>query len=446
MQDDTITAASCLYSAAEHANKIVSVVDCKGCRVDKDLNWFLDDLFAGFPTETVSKGYYALRVTAQTSSLVQTSQTTSSTKKDSVGGGATTTSQTVTQIERSAVFSSNPTKSFHSAFRFYEASSCNATGCTSQLTPANLYNSLAYTSGGTIRAPFSTSPNSQTISKDIQLGSTDCKPQAVPQATSFKLAYKYADSAVDFTPLTGQAPAPYQAKTLDINGCFTDDGRKKNIAVVESNNFAQSFTVPDVGILKICFSGKKLPTKVSAMGLVKTSGNQGSFEVYKSELGFLCTAKSQSPVTNKDGAESCSKDCQYDALRATLAFMIWIGRLGTFLGMWAGLSCLTQPVSVVPDLIPFIGPCIGDLTGSLLCCFDCMIACQCWLCFTAIMYVLYRPVIGAPLVCIAVGLALATAYMRKEHGRPYPQGAPGGEVPTQQPMTGGGIQMAQPMM
>jgi len=177
------------------------------------------------------------------------------------------------------------------------------------------------------------------------------------------------------------------------------------------------------------------------------------FKFYKSELGFLCTAKSESPTISKDGT-TCKSDCQYEALRATLSFMIWMGRIGTFLGMWAGLSCLTQPVSVAPDIIPFVGPFIGDLVGSLLCCFNCLVACQCWLCFTAIMYVFYRPMIGIPLVCVAIALAVGTGYLRKEHGGKLPGQAQAGGAPSAQPVQVQnpvyvqqpqyGIQMAQP--
>ena len=69
---------------------------------------------------------------------------------------------------------------------------------------------------------------------------------------------------------------------------------------------------------------------------------------------------------------------------------------------YAGVQMITAPISIVPDIIPLCGPMVGDLVGCVLCCFNCCLGCCCWTAIVGIIWVMYRPMIGIPLLCCCV--------------------------------------------
>ena len=76
---------------------------------------------------------------------------------------------------------------------------------------------------------------------------------------------------------------------------------------------------------------------------------------------------------------------------------------------------ITAPLATVPDIIPCLGPTLGDLIGSVLWAVDCMLGCCCWSVVTAIAWVTYRPVIGISLLCASCLLFAGGGYLAHQN-------------------------------
>ena len=83
---------------------------------------------------------------------------------------------------------------------------------------------------------------------------------------------------------------------------------------------------------------------------------------------------------------------------------------------WWGLQMVTGPLTVLPDLIPVIGPCIGDLIGAALCCVNMMVSLGSSLFVGAIAWILVRPWLSLSLLFICILLAAGTYYTRQNQG------------------------------
>ena len=84
--------------------------------------------------------------------------------------------------------------------------------------------------------------------------------------------------------------------------------------------------------------------------------------------------------------------------------MIFCQVLLRFIGWlltWLGLQLLTGPLTIFPDIIPFVGPCIGDLMGAALCCVTLMVSLASSLFVGAIAWIFVRPVLSLTLLGLA---------------------------------------------
>ena len=113
---------------------------------------------------------------------------------------------------------------------------------------------------------------------------------------------------------------------------------------------------------------------------------------------------------------------------------------------WVGLQLLTGPLTIFPDIIPFVGPCIGDLMGAALCCVTLMVSLASSLFVGAIAWIFVRPLLSLTLIVFCIALAAGTYYTRQNKGAltgekaaaskslpiaqsvPVPQCSPGMEV------------------
>jgi hypothetical protein len=114
----------------------------------------------------------------------------------------------------------------------------------------------------------------------------------------------------------------------------------------------------------------------------------------------------------------------FEAKQAANVMFTWILRLVGFLMMAIGLSMVFKPIAVVADVIPFLGDLIG--LGFGLAAFG--IAACLSLLTIAVGWVFYRPMIGIPLVLLAIGIIVGLFMMakgKKAGGAP----AGGGEKP-----------------
>jgi hypothetical protein len=94
-----------------------------------------------------------------------------------------------------------------------------------------------------------------------------------------------------------------------------------------------------------------------------------------------------------------SADTMFQQEQEGNAILTWILRLAGFLMMLFGLLLITNVFSVLASVIPFLGTIVGTGTGFL--CF--VAAVPLTLVTIALAWLAYRPLIGIPLVLLAVG-------------------------------------------
>lgn len=90
----------------------------------------------------------------------------------------------------------------------------------------------------------------------------------------------------------------------------------------------------------------------------------------------------------------------------------WVLRLVFLLLAWAGLSWATSVLSVMPDVIPFAGPFLGDLVGCMLSMAMFGIALCYSLVIGAIAWLRFRPLHALVLLLMASAGAALYVYMR----------------------------------
>ncbi|CAB9523918.1 Protein of unknown function (DUF1625) [Seminavis robusta] len=88
----------------------------------------------------------------------------------------------------------------------------------------------------------------------------------------------------------------------------------------------------------------------------------------------------------------------------------WILRFLSLVLCIVGLVMVTAPLTTVPDIIPVVGPWIGDLIGYALWAVSSLIGCCCWSFVVAVSWLVYRPVIGGCLLAASFVLLAAGGY------------------------------------
>ena len=104
-----------------------------------------------------------------------------------------------------------------------------------------------------------------------------------------------------------------------------------------------------------------------------------------------------------------SADSMIDQKEQENKLMTWLLRAGGIFAMFLGLIFLFKPLSVLGDIVPFIGNLIGSasavIAGILAIMFGSMTIGAAW--------VAYRPLIGIPLLAITLG-CIVMLFMRKK--------------------------------
>ena len=103
-------------------------------------------------------------------------------------------------------------------------------------------------------------------------------------------------------------------------------------------------------------------------------------------------------------------DLMFNKAQDANNLMTWILRIVGFLMMLIGLNMVFHPLSVLGDVIPFIGDLIGMGTSVV----SFLIALPCWLICIAIAWIFYRPVLGIILLILAVGAIVFLLKKRKK--------------------------------
>ncbi|MGJ8634629.1 MAG: TMEM43 family protein [Luteolibacter sp.] len=141
---------------------------------------------------------------------------------------------------------------------------------------------------------------------------------------------------------------------------------------------------PMIGDAKVSYQ-VALPGEVSVVA--KLRGD--SFEVYQTKVGgkiLMLTEGNQ------------SADAMFETAQESNKFMTWVIRGVGMIVMFLGFSAIFRPLSVLADVVPFIGNIVGVGTG--------LVAFLCTVPVSAVVigiaWIYYRPVLGISLLVIAV--------------------------------------------
>lgn len=161
---------------------------------------------------------------------------------------------------------------------------------------------------------------------------------------------------------------------------------------------------PTIGDVRITFSVRK-PGKASIV-----SGQYGS------ELKAFTHKKLNDPLVLTSNGVKTPEEMFKDAQDSN-AMMTWIFRLVSFLMMFGGLAAVFKPLSVIADVIPFIGSIVGTATSIVAF----LIAAPIWLLCVAAAWIVARPLLGI-LLLVGVGLCIgglifaAITFNKKKNG------------------------------
>lgn len=143
---------------------------------------------------------------------------------------------------------------------------------------------------------------------------------------------------------------------------------------------------PQVGDVRITF--ETVPPQDISLIAQQT---KGSFEPYKATTGEHIELLETGIKT----AEAMFQKAQRDNV-----FLTWIVRAVGFILMFAGLSMIFKVLSVVADVLPFLGSVVGAGTGII----SFLIAAVLSLITVAVAWIVYRPLLGVLLLAAAAGL------------------------------------------
>ena len=102
-----------------------------------------------------------------------------------------------------------------------------------------------------------------------------------------------------------------------------------------------------------------------------------------------------------DGVKSA--DEMFTSAQNANKMLTWLLRIVGFAMMYIGIGMILKPLSVLGDVLPFLGNLIG--MGASLVAF--LVALPCSLVVIAIAWIVYRPVLGVILIVVVVGLIVA---------------------------------------
>jgi hypothetical protein len=194
------------------------------------------------------------------------------------------------------------------------------------------------------------------------------------------------------------AELPEDKKKLDIAGA-----QRTPSLTGAKILFSANPEKPQVGDMRVWFTVVK-PTTVSVLAqqegdtfgpYVAKSGNS----LYRLEEGTLSAAEMLKHMENETTT------------------LLWLVRAGGFMLMFFGLSMMMAPLSVLADVVPFIGSLVGmgtSLIAGLLAGFFALTT-------IAIAWLIYHPLIGGVILAVAIG-CLALLFFLRGKKQPAPAG------------------------
>jgi hypothetical protein len=242
-------------------------------------------------------------------------------------------------------------------------------------------------------------------------------PQMPPYESEEYTAADISVSAFGLSqPFVSQI-SEYQAYPVSQENLDAADPEIASTYAIANNGFFRGNPGnPQIGAVRVSYRIVE-PQIVSAIG--KQEGD--SLQTFATTHGTINLLE---PGTVASGD-------MFAAAESENKFITWLIRIAAFAMMWIGLSLVLGPLSVIGDVIPFIGSLIGAGTGLVALVLAAVLSAI----TAAIAWIAFRPVIGLTLLAIAAfflfggikwlrgkaaGAAAAPGADQQQYGRPTP--------------------------
>ncbi len=163
---------------------------------------------------------------------------------------------------------------------------------------------------------------------------------------------------------------------------------------------------PRVGDLRIHFRVVK-PAVVTLVG--QQQGNQ--LVPYQTRAGGTITLLEYGTL---------AAEVMFEKAQSANVLMTWLLRLGGFLLTFIGFAMILRPLSVVADVLPFVGNLVEKGTGLIAF----VVACLVSLVTIAVGWIFYRPLLGIGLLVVAVCLVVWLVMLGRKRKAAAPAAAP----------------------
>ena len=192
--------------------------------------------------------------------------------------------------------------------------------------------------------------------------------------------------------LTGGTPVVIEQSAINA----LPESIRAGARVHDGGIFVGDPAKPRVGDLRI----KLLKTDASDVSVVaKQTGNA---------LGPWQTSQGTTIALLDKG--TLTADQMFSSAESTNEARTWIVRLLGFLCMFIGCGMIFKPLSVVADVVPFIGSVVGMGTGIVAFALSAPLS----LVTIAVAWIVYRPILGVILLVVGIGVFVGIFMMAKK--------------------------------
>ncbi len=214
------------------------------------------------------------------------------------------------------------------------------------------------------------------------------------------MPYDGADFSAQGIKLGAYSLAPAIVEDISPDTAFTPAPTKMPAGAKMAGSYiyvGQAMNAPKVGDLRISY--KTAP--FGPFSIVAGQQAQGLVPFADPELN--------DPITLLEKGTQ-SAEAMFKAAEDANAVMTLILRFVGFLMMFFGLRLVSQPLSVLASILPFMGTAVGFVTGFV----SFFIALGLSMVTIAIAWIFYRPLVGILLLIVAIGaIAAAITLARK---------------------------------
>jgi len=217
-------------------------------------------------------------------------------------------------------------------------------------------------------------------------------PSSLPYQNHETVAQKVNVGAFNLTPSLISQMDDFENVPVNDQTAALPEALKAQVKVHDGNYYLGAEpAAPQIGDVRISFAAVK-PAEVSVVS--KQVGN--SFEAYHATAGMDIEMLKRGVHTAK---------AMFESALAQNTMLTWILRAVGFIMMALGLVMFFRPLSVLGDVVPFIGSLLAFGTGI----FALAISGALSVATIAVAWVVYRPVLGIFMLSVAIAALVALA-------------------------------------